>query len=87
MAHTCRTDENEKRAYCSPKQTSLGNHQESYERSKFPSEVIEKCLAHEEKNKIKGAYNRAEYLEQRRQLMQWWGNEVQQLEQGGSFRG
>lgn len=59
----------------------------AYERSKFPSEVIEKCLAHEEKNKIKGAYNRAEYLEQRRQLMQWWGNELQQLEQGGGFRG
>jgi integrase len=59
----------------------------AYERSKFPSEVIEKCLAHEERNKIKGAYNRAEYLEQRRQLMQWWGNELQQFEQGGGFRG
>ena len=39
-----------------------------HEKSGFASEVIEKALAHEEKNKIKGAYNRAEYLEQRRQL-------------------
>ena len=54
----------------------------AYEKSGFPGEVIEKCLAHEEKNRIKAAYNRAEYLEQRRQLMQWWGNEVQMLEEG-----
>ncbi len=54
----------------------------AHERSGFPSEVIEKALAHEEKNKIKGAYNRAEYLEQRRQLMQWWGNKLQTLVYG-----
>jgi integrase len=48
----------------------------AYEKSGFPSEVIEKCLAHEEKNKVKGAYNRAEYLEQRRQLLQWWADAV-----------
>ncbi len=54
----------------------------AHERSGFASEVIEKALAHEEKNKIKGAYNRAEYLEQRRQLMQWWGNTLQVLEYG-----
>jgi len=54
----------------------------AHERSGFASEVIEKSLAHEEKNKIKGAYNRAEYLEQRRQLMQWWGNKLQAMEYG-----
>lgn len=57
----------------------------AHEKSGFPSEVIEKALAHEEKNKIKGAYNRAEYLEQRRQLMQWWGNKLQNLEHGGEI--
>jgi len=55
----------------------------AYEKSGFPSEVIEKALAHEEKNKIKRAYNRAEYLEQRKQLMQWWANRLQVLEYGG----
>lgn len=52
----------------------------AHEKSGFPSEVIEKALAHEEKNKIKGAYNRAEYLGQRRDLLQWWGNQLQALE-------
>lgn len=56
----------------------------AYESNQFPSEVIEKALAHEEKNKIKGAYNRAEYLEQRRQLLQWWGNKLQALEYGAA---
>lgn len=54
----------------------------AHESGKFPSEVIEKALAHEEKNKIKGAYNRAEYLTQRRQLLQWWGDKLQALEYG-----
>lgn len=36
------------------------------------SDVIEKCLAHEEKSKVRGAYNRAEYWDQRIALMQWW---------------
>ncbi len=57
----------------------------AYDKSEFPNEVIEKCLAHEEKNKVKGAYNRAEYLEQRRQLMQWWGNKLQALEYGAEI--
>ncbi len=61
----------------------------AYEKSGFAGEVIEKALAHEEKNKIKRAYNRAEYFEQRKQLMQWWGNRLQALEYGAeilSFR-
>ncbi len=57
----------------------------AYEKSGFPSEVIEKSLAHEEKNKIKRAYNRAEYLMQRKQLMQWWGNRLQALEYGAEI--
>ena len=57
----------------------------AHERSNFASEVIEKALAHEEKNKIKGAYNRAEYLEQRRQLMDWWGNKLQTLTHGAQI--
>ena len=57
----------------------------AYEKSEFPSEVIEKALAHEEKNKIKRAYNRAEYLQQRRQLMQWWGDKLYALEYGAEI--
>ena len=57
----------------------------AHEKSGFATEVIEKALAHEEKNKIKGAYNRAEYLEQRRQLMQWWGSKLRTLEHGAEI--
>lgn len=40
----------------------------------YHSDVIERHLAHVEKNKVKGAYNRAEYLEERRGLMIWWAD-------------
>jgi integrase len=44
------------------------------ERQIFSREVIERQLAHQERNKVMGAYNRAEYLPQRRELMQWWAD-------------
>lgn len=40
----------------------------------FRSDVIERQLAHCERNEVRGAYNRAEYLPERRKLMQWWGD-------------
>jgi integrase len=40
----------------------------------FNSDVIEKCTAHEPKNKVRAAYNRAEYWDQRVALMQWWAD-------------
>lgn len=40
----------------------------------FHSDVIERHLAHKETNKIKGAYNHAEYLNERRGLIEWWAN-------------
>lgn len=42
---------------------------------------IERALAHVEENKVRGAYNAAEYLPQRRRLLQWWADWLdQQLE-------
>lgn len=40
----------------------------------FRPDVIERQLAHCERNEVRGAYNRAEYLPERRKLMQWWGD-------------
>ena len=57
----------------------------AHEKSGFPSEVIEKALAHVENNTIKKAYNRAEYLEQRKQLMLWWGDRLQMVEYGAEI--
>jgi hypothetical protein len=36
--------------------------------------VIERLLSHQEKNKVRDSYNRAEYLPQRRELLQWLGD-------------
>lgn len=36
----------------------------------YPSDVIERQLAHEDEDKIRAAYNRAEYLPERRKMMQ-----------------
>lgn len=37
-------------------------------------DVIERQLAHVEANAVRGAYNHAEYLPERRRLMQWWAD-------------
>ncbi len=48
----------------------------------FRPDVIERQLAHCERNEIRGAYNRAEYLPERRKLMDWWGDYLGQLKAG-----
>jgi integrase len=40
-------------------------------------DVIEKQLAHESADPVRAAYNRAEYLDQRRKMMQVWADHVQ----------
>ena len=47
----------------------------------WKSEVIERQLAHAERNKVKAAYNRAEHMEERRKMMQWWADYLDDLEQ------
>ena len=43
------------------------------------SDVIEKQLAHEERDEVRGAYNRAQWLTERTELMQWWADRVDSL--------
>jgi integrase len=45
----------------------------------FNGDVIEKALAHEERNRVRAAYHRSEYLEQRRELLQWWADYLDAL--------
>ena len=40
------------------------------------ADAIERQLAHVERNQVRAAYHRAEYLEQRRVLMQWWADYI-----------
>ncbi|MFT5176420.1 MAG: integrase [Gammaproteobacteria bacterium] len=46
------------------------------ERGEFSPDVIERQLAHVEGNKVRAAYNRSEYLDERTVMMGWWGNFV-----------
>lgn len=47
---------------------------------------IEKQLAHKEKDEVRAAYNRAEYLEPRRKLIQDWADILDELRQGARER-
>jgi integrase len=40
----------------------------------FRPDVIERQLAHCERNEVRGAYNRAEYIKERRAMMQSWSD-------------
>lgn len=47
--------------------------------NKFRSDVIERQLAHVEHNEVRGAYNHAEYLEERTEMMQWYADYLDSL--------
>lgn len=46
----------------------------------FKPDVIERQLAHCERNKVRASYNHAQYLQERREMMNWWGDFVEKLE-------
>jgi integrase len=45
-------------------------------------EMIEVALAHVDKNEVRSAYNRAEYIERRRPMMKWWSEHIQEAATG-----
>ena len=45
----------------------------------WPSDIIERQLAHAERNSIKAAYNYAQYLPDRRKMMQAWADYLDDL--------
>lgn len=49
------------------------------ERLNFSVDAIERQLAHAERNKVRAAYLHADYLEERRELMQAWANYIDEL--------
>jgi integrase len=50
----------------------------------FNSDWIEKCLAHEDARSSRGVYNKAEYAEQRRHMLQEWADMIDAWMQGKS---
>jgi integrase len=49
----------------------------------FRSDIIEVSLAHTDKDKIRGTYNHATYLEERRKMLQWLGDYLDRAANGG----
>lgn len=50
---------------------------ELYKEHGFHSDIIEACLAHKEKNKVKAAYNREskyKYFDEKKELIQWYAD-------------
>jgi hypothetical protein len=48
----------------------------------YPAVWIEAQLSHSDPNAVRAAYNHAEYVEQRRCMMQDWADRLDWLEQG-----
>lgn len=48
----------------------------------FNPDAIERQLAHCERDEVRGAYNRAEYLPERRKLMKWWADYLDSVKAG-----
>ena len=51
----------------------------------FKPDVIERQLAHCERNQVRGAYNRAEYLPERKHMMQHWASYLELIEAGAKI--
>ena len=47
-------------------------------------DAIERQLAHGERDKVRGAYNYAEHLPERRRMMQTWADYLDRLQEGGN---
>jgi integrase len=49
----------------------------------WPADAIERQLAHSERDEVRAAYNRAEYLTERRRMMQAWADYLDGLAAAG----
>lgn len=49
----------------------------------YPSDVIERQLAHADRNKVRAAYSHAQFLPERRKLMQFWSDYLDGLKSIG----
>ena len=52
----------------------------------FDPDVIERQLAHKERNKVRAAYHRAEYLAERSEMMQRWTDYIDELAASGASK-
>jgi integrase len=50
----------------------------------FPPDIIELQLAHQERDEVRAAYNRAQRLDERRKMMQAWADYLDGLRSGSN---
>ncbi len=43
----------------------------------FDPDIIEAALSHVDRDKVRSAYNRTDYLERRKVLMAWWSDHIE----------
>ena len=53
----------------------------------FNPDAIERQLAHAQPDKVRAAYLHGQYLAERRRMMDWWSNYVDELRTGQLRRG
>ena len=54
----------------------------AHESGLFESAAIECQLAHLDKNRVRAAYNRSQYADERIKLMQWWSDQIDLMRAG-----
>ena len=54
---------------------------ENIKRHGKDAEIIELCLDHRERNKIKSIYDRSQRLDERAELMQWWSDYLDEVKE------
>jgi len=52
----------------------------------FRGDVIERQLAHGERNKVRAAYNRSQYLKERTDMMQWYSDHIDRAKSKATTR-
>lgn len=48
----------------------------------FDRDLVEAALSHVDTNQVRSAYNRTDYLERRREMMQWWSDFIEKAGEG-----
>lgn len=53
------------------------------ESGRFSKDAIEKQLAHNDKSQVRAVYNRADYVKERREMLQYWSDRIDELRAKG----
>lgn len=53
------------------------------ESMKWPPDVIEHALAHQDRDAVRATYNRTSYWDARVEMMQWWSDQLDELKAAG----